>query len=155
MFQQNSNIQLSKKYLEIFHQGMDSKTAKMMDNTDDYQIIALQFPYDKKKYELDKGSFKIDMSKPIGKGQSGTVYIGSIDGFGTVAFKSTNASSSIMDIKNFLSEIKIMSYIGKHPNLISFYGAYTKKLESGGWMNTYIFLKHLIKIHNNKVCISV
>lgn len=72
------------------------------------------------------------MSNPIGKGQSGTVYLGQIDGYpGPIAFKSSDSSNSILDIKNFLSEIKIMSYIGHHENIVCLIGAYTEKLERG------------------------
>ncbi|XP_035700554.1 uncharacterized protein LOC110844319 isoform X2 [Folsomia candida] len=132
LMKKNSHLQLSQKYLEIFLHGNESGGKENLIENDDYQIIALQFPYDKRKYELAKGSFKIDLSNPIGKGQSGTVYLGQIDGYpGPIAFKSSDSSNSILDIKNFLSEIKIMSYIGHHENIVCLIGAYTEKLERG------------------------
>lgn len=98
---------------------------------------------------LESDTF-LDLYKPIGKGQSGTVYLGEVyktelnGHFGSVAFKCSDSSSSILDIKNFLSEIKILSYIGHHENIICFIGAYTEKLDRG-----YMFVNSLqiLKLH--------
>lgn len=68
----------------------------------------------------------------MGSGQSGIVIRGSIKGYpGPVAFKCTTASSTVTDVKAIMSEIKILSYIGQHVNVLCILGAHTRKIERG------------------------
>lgn len=50
-----------KNYLKIFFDGYAQvpENSKRDVENDDYKTIALHFPYDKKKFELKKGTFQI------------------------------------------------------------------------------------------------
>jgi hypothetical protein len=66
------------------------------------------------------------------------VYRGNITGTkGFVAFKKPNANMSATQLKNLLSEIKIMSYIGKHENVVILLGAHTEGIKDGDNKNPY------------------
>jgi len=116
-------------------------------------VYALRFPYDR-KYELSKKTFKIgrshfsqfyletplillpnlipDENCVLGQGNYGVVYKGSIEGIpGGVAFKTLNSNGSIIELKNLLSEIKIMAFVGEHEHIVNLLGAYTAKIEQG------------------------
>lgn len=68
----------------------------------------------------------------MGSGQCGVVLRGKIKGReDAVAFKCTTPSSTVVDIKSLMSEIKILSYVGEHTNILCILGAYTKKIERG------------------------
>jgi hypothetical protein len=95
-------------------------------------------------------TFWIDNSLVLGKGQCGTVYKGKILGEEdtVVAFKTTDAFSSIIDVKNLLSEIKIMSYIGEHENIVCLLGACTEKLEKGSHLRLLLFRMKMLTFLN-------
>jgi serine/threonine protein kinase len=65
----------------------------------------------------------------LGSGAFGQVYKGTIDD-SDVAFKTTK-STQVSQLKNFLSEVKIMIHIGKHPNVVGIVGAYTAEIRDG------------------------
>lgn len=68
----------------------------------------------------------------MGSGQCGIVLKGTIKGRAdAVAFKCTSPASTVVDVKSLMSEIKILSFIGEHNNILCILGAYTKKIERG------------------------
>ncbi len=70
----------------------------------------------------------------LGSGQFGVVYKGSVrDSSSTLhtAVKTLKSSCNSEDIKSFLSEIKLMIYLGKHPNLVKIIGACTNNCRMG------------------------
>ncbi|CAL8128519.1 unnamed protein product [Orchesella dallaii] len=92
----------------------------------------LRLPYDKKQYELDKTSFTIDYKSLLGTGTFGSVYKGTIhDTNKECAFKLTQPSCSITTLKGLLSEIKLLSYLGNHENIVALIGSYTAELRNG------------------------
>lgn len=44
------------------------------------------------------------------------------------------------DFKNYLKEVKLMAYIGQHPNIIHFYGAVIERLDQSkkSGMNSFV-----------------
>lgn len=48
-----------------------------------------------------------------------------------VALKMAKSDCPKSALKGLLSEIKILTYLGKHPNIVSIHGAYTAELVSG------------------------
>jgi len=68
----------------------------------------------------------------LGSGAFGVVHKGRINGVTeSVAFKKPNKNISVSQLKNLLSEIKIMIYIGKHENIVVLLGAYTEQIREG------------------------
>jgi len=49
----------------------------------------------------------------------------------SVAFKTTKDSTNVQSVKNLLAEIKLLIYIGSHPNIIELIGAYTEQIQDG------------------------
>lgn len=47
----------------------------------------------------------------------------------SVAVKVLKSTVEIEDFKSFLTELKIMAYIGKHPNIVSLVAACTQNIE--------------------------
>lgn len=74
-------------------------------------------------------------------GNFGDVYKGKIDGVeNEVAIKTTMTLINYVhdyDLKSILSEIKVMTRVGSHPNVVSIIGAYTEEIKKG------IFIKKL------------
>lgn len=81
-----------------------------------------------------------DESMCLGHGEYGDVYRGTIKRKHveeTVAVKVINLNGSKtnhenhLSLQSFISEIKILQYIGLHKNIIAMKGAYTAKLQTG------------------------
>ncbi|CAG7815689.1 unnamed protein product, partial [Allacma fusca] len=88
---------------------------------------ALLLPYNI-RLEVPRDSFYLD-KVTLGSGTFGKVVKGHI-GFLAVAIKITKSGSqSLMYVKSLLKEIKIMSYVGNHPNIVNLFGACTSKLD--------------------------
>jgi serine/threonine protein kinase len=74
--------------------------------------------------------FSQPASSPLGKGEFGVVYVGSLrkensEDFMPVAIKVAQKHL----LPSLLREIKILSYIGVHPNIVSMVGASVKDLQ--------------------------
>lgn len=69
----------------------------------------------------------------LGSGQFGCVFKALIetDEPKEVALKTIKKDCPKTALKGLLSEIKILTYLGKHPNIVSIIGAYTSELKSG------------------------
>ncbi|CAL8136376.1 unnamed protein product [Orchesella dallaii] len=93
-----------------------------------------------KDIEIPKTSFKIDFNAVLGSGAFGAVYRGSVqkEFEMQVAVKTTKKTSPSPAISGLLSEIKVMSYIGQHLNIVSMIGAFTKEVKTG---KIYLFLE--------------
>ena len=89
--------------------------------------------YDTKR-EISRSSFTI--TKLLGSGNFGTVSKGKLSGLyssnssTTVAIKSTKGSAEEAELRDFLQEIKIMSYTKAHLNLVSMIGSCSSELET-------------------------
>jgi serine/threonine protein kinase len=66
----------------------------------------------------------------LGSGAFGVVMKGTVDD-GEVAVKTIKRNADKQYLKALLSELKIMIYLGNHPNIVTFLGAYTKELQKG------------------------
>jgi len=64
-------------------------------------------------------------------GNFGTVYSGIAKGV-PAAVKKPHTGCPKSTFKSFLSEVKILCYIGEHTNVVTFFGAYTKEIHKGG-----------------------
>ncbi|CAL8121490.1 unnamed protein product [Orchesella dallaii] len=122
---------LSDEELREFYEGNVGKTKTKGSTTESEDWAWVKVPYNR-KYELTKDTFFIE-NKLLGKGEfAGFVYKGKIKGhLNDVAFKRTTFSSKIFALRGLLSEIKILSYLGKHENVVSLCGAYTAELANG------------------------
>ncbi|CAL8118447.1 unnamed protein product [Orchesella dallaii] len=88
-------------------------------------------PYNR-EFELAKHAFFIDKTDLLGSGAFGSVFKGTITGLvNPVAFKMTRPDCPVSALRGLLSEIKILSHLGKHDNIVSICGAYTTELENG------------------------
>ncbi|CAL8128742.1 unnamed protein product [Orchesella dallaii] len=133
LYQKVRNVEtrrLSKEDHDEFMEG-STLSGQVGETSENYSEM-LRLPYDKQQYELSKNSFTIDYTKLLGSGAFGFVYKGRIHDLGKdCAFKLTQASCSIATLKGLLSEIKILSYLGKHENIVSLIGSYTEELRNG------------------------
>ena len=92
----------------------------------DLQNQALAIPYDSKR-EIPRESFTV--IEKIGSGNFGTVAKGELTGLFSansktmVAIKSMKGNGKGPEMNDFLKEIKIMSYIKPHLNLVSMIGS--------------------------------
>ena len=93
----------------------------------DVKSQANLLPYDTKR-EIPRTMFEI--KKQIGIGNFGTVSVGELTGLyssnskTTVAIKSTKGPAEGAELRDFLHEIKIMSYTKAHLNLVSMIGSF-------------------------------
>jgi len=88
-----------------------------------------------------------DDSLLLGKGEFGLVYRGKVEGYDKeLAIKKNTANISATSFKNMLSEIKIMIYVGKHPNIVSIVGAHTGDIRQGIQINSYNYVSSFLSI---------
>ncbi|ODM88632.1 Macrophage colony-stimulating factor 1 receptor 1 [Orchesella cincta] len=97
-----------------------------------------QYVFEEKQKENNN-----DWNSPLGKGTFGAVYRGTVRKIEgnrelNVAVKTTCPSSPSTSITDFLTEIKVLSHLGKHDNIVNIVGAYTKGIKKG---KIYIFLE--------------
>ncbi|CAL8128637.1 unnamed protein product [Orchesella dallaii] len=81
------------------------------------------------KYELSLEEFSFDTQKILGFGNFGIVYEGAAKGH-SAAIKKPNDNCPLI-VSNVLSEIKVLSMIGEHQNVVRFIGACTEDIEQG------------------------
>ncbi|CAG7719176.1 unnamed protein product, partial [Allacma fusca] len=77
---------------------------------------------------INSSDITIDFRSLLGKGEFGLVYKGDFYGL-VVAVKTVKPSADIEMFKAILEEVKIMDYIGEHPNIIKFLGAETSNIQ--------------------------
>jgi len=82
------------------------------------------------------------MESILGAGNFGTVYKGVAKGK-PAAIKQPNKDCPKGTFKSVLTEVKVLSYIGLHPNVVGFFGAYTKEINKGKRSDTFL---HLISL---------
>lgn len=80
--------------------------------------------------------YRLQLHKPVGQGNFGTVYKGELCGVGknkeplmTVAVKMLKDPSNDSDMADLVSEMEVMKRIGKHLNIINLIGCCTKNGE--------------------------
>jgi serine/threonine protein kinase len=107
--------------------------ADLFDPNKDINSQADLLSYNPRR-EIDRSSFTI--TKKIGSGNFGTVSKGVLTGlYGensktTVAIKRTIGPAEGTELRDFLHEIKIMSYINPHINLVSMIGSCASDLDN-------------------------
>ena len=70
------------------------------------------------------------MGNVLGEGQFGQCVVGEYEGK-AVAVKIAKKSLGMDNFKDFLQEVKLMSFIGKHENIIDFIGAVVDDISKG------------------------
>jgi len=93
--------------------------------------------YDR-EYEIPEEAYNIDFEHPLGSGEFGIVYRGTMNGNRVIAAKTVKPNVDKSFIKALLSELKIMIYLGKHENIIELIGASTAGLREG---SVFVFLE--------------
>lgn len=82
-----------------------------------------------KSNDLKASNICLDKSNPLGSGNYGTVYKGVLSRNGStvvVAVKTVDPDNTdVHCFKSLLLELKVMSYLGKHPNVVALLGAST------------------------------
>ncbi|ODM90595.1 Receptor-type tyrosine-protein kinase FLT3 [Orchesella cincta] len=96
-----------------------------------------------KELELSKKDFKIEKNTVLGSGTFGIVYQGNVhrttgEANIIVAVKTTQPSSPLTAITGMVSEIEVMSHLGRHDNIVNLVGIYTKSIRKG---KIYLFLE--------------
>jgi len=77
----------------------------------------------------------------LGRGNFGTVFKGTAKGK-EAAIKQPNKDCPKDTFKSVLSEIKVLCYIGLHPNVLEFLGAYVDDIGKGDTIRKKIKLCH-------------
>jgi len=73
-----------------------------------------------------------DQFAKLGQGEHGAVYVGKLEyGDLKVAVKTSTFNSSRDAVKYLLSELKILIFVGKHPNVLKLLGANTTDMRKG------------------------
>jgi len=70
------------------------------------------------------------MESILGAGNFGAVYKGVAKGK-PAAIKQPKTDCPKGTFKSMLTEVKVLCYIGLHPNVVGFFGAYTKEINKG------------------------
>ena len=119
--------------------SVDDPEESLIDNNErfdpnaDVKDQANLLSYDTKR-EIPRTMF--DIKKQIGSGNFGTVSKGEITGLYSsnsktdVAIKSTKGPTEGLELRDFIQEIKIMSYTKAHLNLVSMIGSCSSGIEN-------------------------
>ncbi|XP_035713628.1 macrophage colony-stimulating factor 1 receptor 1-like isoform X2 [Folsomia candida] len=123
-------VLLTKDDLEKFKNGeglvpMDEGQKSGEDIPDNFKMIAYNT-----EYEISSKDYEIDYNKILGSGQFGVVLRGKLRGK-DIAVKTVQGNVDRESLLSFMDEIKVMIYLGSHPNLIELVGSDTKGLEKG------------------------
>ena len=91
-------------------------------------------PYDKTHWEIPRQSVKLGIQ--LGVGQYGRVVKAKISGLRghdekTVAIKMVRSRANVSALEALVSEMKIMSFLGSHLNVVNLIGACTKGITKG------------------------
>ncbi|CAL8103213.1 unnamed protein product [Orchesella dallaii] len=125
---------LTEEELKEFEEGLE--LSGELDLATKNLIDKVQYQrYKREEYEISMDKLELDLENPLGKGMYGIVYRGSYkkkDGHNLpVAVKTFQ--SGLMDancFKALLYELKVMTYLGHHNNVISLVGAVTSEIKS-------------------------
>ncbi|CAL8118246.1 unnamed protein product [Orchesella dallaii] len=82
------------------------------------------------KFEIPKGEIDFGTKKVIGTGNFGIVYKAVWNGI-NVAVKKPNGGFNREAFKSMLDEVKVMSFMGEHVNVLTFLGACTSSITEG------------------------
>ena len=103
-----------------------------LDPKRDLKSQVQKIPYNRQR-EIKRSNFQLEAE--IGGGSFGKVFKGQLVGLQdnrsktTVAIKTIHENGNANDLGNLLSEIKIMSHINPHVNLVSMIGSCTSQLQ--------------------------
>ena len=120
----------SNSYIQQFEGNMED-----FDSNHDLKNQVHKLPYNKSR-EIKRSRFKIE--DEIGAGNFGRVFKGTVFGLldsastTQVAIKSIKETGNSSDIIDLLAEIKLMSQINPHPNLVSMIGSCSSELQENG-----------------------
>ncbi|CAL8132858.1 unnamed protein product [Orchesella dallaii] len=133
MTRRNKSLLSDEEIEEFFNEGasVESDVEQMA------LYIGLNIHYDR-DLEIPSNKFQIDKKCRLGSGNFGTVYKASIEkncGVQEVAVKVPMPGSKEA-LKSILCEIKLMSFIGGHPNVLQLVAACTFEIRKG---NVYVF----------------
>ncbi|CAL8132399.1 unnamed protein product [Orchesella dallaii] len=120
---------LTDQEVQEFLNGKENPTKETTDQ-ESKSASAAEYMKFKADYDIPKADFSIDNENVLGAGNFGTVYKGSAKGK-EAAIKKPNQDCPKGTFKTILTEIKVMCYIGMHPNIVGFFGAYTKEINKG------------------------
>ncbi|CAL8132864.1 unnamed protein product [Orchesella dallaii] len=133
MTRKNKSLLSDEEIQEFFNEGasLESDVEQMA------LYIGLKIHYDR-NLEIPSTKFQIDKKCRLGSGNFGTVNKASIErncGVQEVAVKVPMPGSKEA-LKSILCEIKLMSFIGEHPNVLQLVAACTFEIRRG---NVYVF----------------
>lgn len=74
----------------------------------------------------------MDENEILGSGAYGTVLFGTLDRNKTVAVKTVSKPVDEMKLSALVAEIKVLDYVGTHPNIVGLMGAQISVLKQGG-----------------------
>ncbi|CAG7719235.1 unnamed protein product, partial [Allacma fusca] len=118
---------LTKAEIDAFKKGNPHPV-----NPDEANVIPQNIPYNE-EFEINEKKLVYDEANPdnvLGSGAFGLVLKG-VYNDEPVAIKTLKPYSSKSELKSLLCELKVMQYIGDHPNIAKLIGASTKNLHLG------------------------
>ena len=105
------------------------------------------FPYNTKR-EVERSAFNV--GDCIGSGNFGSVYKGELIGLfdahstTTIAIKSISGLGTEHELQDLFGEIKIMSNVKPHPNLVNMIGSCTSELRNPGSFGYSLNFAHMV-----------
>ncbi|CAL8072652.1 unnamed protein product [Orchesella dallaii] len=102
----------------------DASRTESWDSLDYSQIV--NSPYDT-RFDIAKSQFQSDPTQLLGGGHFGEVFRGSLD----IAIKSVKVGAEQMCFNSLQQEIKILSHLGIHENVVRFYGYCAQDAKKG------------------------
>ena len=121
--------QLKKLYQDLNSDEVtDNISEKSVDSGENSSLLSLLNKKYDRKWEIKRE--ELIFGQLIGKGFFANVVQGSYKN-NKVAIKTLKNSLNVEHVKSLISELKIMSNLGSHPNIVSLIGACTKNLMRG------------------------
>jgi serine/threonine protein kinase len=133
---------LTQEEIKEFRQGASAPRRGSVD----FNATIATLPF-KKDYEIPRENLKINETCILGSGAFGVVYKGTVlkenDAY-EVAVKMLKQNMTVQYFKALMDELKIMAYIGKHPNVVRLVGSCSKNIKK---LELYVAVEYCI--HGN------
>ncbi|ODM97474.1 Mast/stem cell growth factor receptor kita [Orchesella cincta] len=133
---------LSNKEIDEFLKGFDhdndgceseADIGNETSQTCSSELLAQNQPYSN-ELEILSDQLQFDIKSPIGTGEFGLVYQGTLileDNVQTVAIKTTKPFASAQGLRVLMKEVKVMMYVGKCPQIVALVGCCTANIREG------------------------
>lgn len=115
--------------------------------------LPFSIPYDR-NFEIDLKDVDIDRNALLGSGAYGLVFKGKLlQNNLPIAIKTLKPNADILYFRSLLSELKVMTFIGEHENIVRCIGASTSELKSSKILDIFCTIK--LTPFTSFICIQI